>query len=130
MTLRATIRPATRRSALVIVLLLVGLAMVGLFGTRAYRAYERFHQLAPAGNLADAADIRGWMTLPYIARAYRVPEDMLYQALALPKQGNERLSVKQIVATYGRDPQATREQIQQALLRGRASTTPAPGDGP
>ncbi|MBK9714808.1 MAG: hypothetical protein IPO81_26440 [Kouleothrix sp.] len=56
----------------------------------------------------DVADIRGWMTLPYMARAYGVPEDALFDALAIPRAGNERLSVKQLVAKYGRDPQATR----------------------
>lgn len=130
MTLEATIRPAVRRLALVIVLMLVGLAIVGLFGARAYRAYARFQQPAPAGSLDDVADIRGWMTLPYIARAYRVPEDALYQALAIPKQGNERLSVKQIVAKYGRDPQATRLLLQQTVLLARPDVTPAPGGAP
>lgn len=125
-----TDRPRRQQLALIAALLALGFGMVALFGLRAARSYDRLQCESPPDALADAADIRGWMTLPYIARAYRVPEDMLYQALALPKQGNERLSVKQIVATYGRDPQATREQIQQALLRGRASTTPAPGDGP
>jgi hypothetical protein len=62
-----------------------------------------------------------------IARAYGVPEDALFAALAIPKAENERLSVKQLVAKYGRDPLATRQAIQQVLLR--EQRTPTPGGG-
>ena len=130
MALRTITRPAAQRLALTIVLVLVGLGLVSFFGTRAYRAYERFQHPAPAGSLDDVADIRGWMTLPYMARAYGVPEDALFDALAIPRAGNERLSVKQLVAKYGRDPQATRQLLQQTLLRARRAGTPAPGDAP
>ncbi len=130
MTLRATIWPAPRRLALVIALMLAGLAMVGLFGMRAYRAYEQIQQPAPAGSLDDVANIRGWMTLPYMARAYGVPEDALFDALAIPRAGNERLSVRQLVDRYGLDPQATRLLLQQTVLHARPAATPAPGGAP
>jgi hypothetical protein len=128
MKLRTTTRPAARRLAQA--LALAGLVLAGFFGVRAYRAYERFQQPAPAGSLDDVADIRGWMTLPYMARAYGVPEGALFDALAIPRAGNQRLSVKQIVAKYGRDPQATRAILQQTVLRARPAATPAPGGAP
>ena len=113
--------PSTPRSAyrpvLTITLVVIGLGLISFFGLRAYRAYTRFQPDAPAIGLRDVEAIRGWMTLPYIARAYGVPEDALFEALALPKAENARLSVKQLVAKYGRDPQATRQTIQQVLLR-------------
>lgn len=130
MALRAIPRPAAQRLALTIALVLVGLGLVGFFGARAYHAYERFQHPAPAGSLDDVADIRGWMTIPYIAQVYGVPEDALFNALAIPPAGNERLSVKQLVAKYGRDPQATRQLLQQTLLRARPAATPAPGGAP
>ena len=122
--------PSTTRSAygrvLSITLVVIGVELVGFFGLRAYRAYTRFQPDAPATALRDVEAIRGWMTLPYIARAYGVPEDSLFAALAIPKAGNARLSVKQLVAKYDRDPQATRQTLQQVVREMRGFT---PGGG-
>jgi hypothetical protein len=115
---------ASRRLLLTIVLVIVGAALVGFFGLRAYHAYERFRGSALSTGATDVEAIRGWMTLPYIARAYGVPEDTLFAALGIPKPGNERLSVKQLVAKYGHDPLATRQAIQQVLLQHQRALTP------
>lgn len=124
MKLQTITRPAARRFALAIALALAGLVLIGFFSARAYRAYERIQRDVPAGGLTDVEDIRGWMTLPYIARAYDVPEDALYNALGIPKLGNERLSIKQLVEKYGRDAQTSRAQLQQALLRSQHAPSP------
>ena len=113
----------SRRLMLSIALLLLGIALAGFFGVRAYRAYDRFRSHAPTTDMTDVEAIRGWMTVPYIARAYGVPEDALFAALGIPKAGNERLSVKQLVTKYGRDPLATRQAIQQVLLREQRTPT-------
>ena len=115
---------ASRRLLLTIALVIVGAALVGFFGLRAYHAYDRFQGSALREGATDAEAIRGWMTLPYIARAYGVPEDALFAALGIPKPGNERLSVKQLVAKYGRDPLATRQALQQVLLQHQRALTP------
>jgi hypothetical protein len=126
MVIPSTPRSSSRR-VLTIALVVVGLGLVGFFGLRAYRASTRFQPDAPAAGLHDVEAIRGWMTLPYIARAYGVPEDALFEALAIPKAENARLSVKQLVAKYDRDPQATRQAIQQVLLREQGVPTPGGG---
>lgn len=110
-----------------IALLILGAAVVVFFSVRVYRASNRLHQDAAATNLTGVEALRGWMTLPYIARAYGVPKDALFAALGLPKAGNEQLSVKQLVAKYGRDPLATRQTIQQVLLRHLPTLTPRGG---
>jgi hypothetical protein len=112
---------ASRHLMLSIALVIAGAALAGFFGVRAYHAYNRFQQRELAAGTTDVEAIRGWMTLPYIARGYGVPEDALFTALGIPKPGNERLSVKQLVAKYGRDPQATRETIQHVLQHLRAA---------
>ena len=127
MAIHSNTSSASQRLMLSIALVILGAALVGLFGVRAYRAYTRLHPEALATGTTDVAAIRGWMTLPYIARAYGVPEDTLFAALAIPKAGNERLSVKQLVARYGRDPLATRQAIQQVLLHERRMPTPSGG---
>ena len=127
MVIQSRTASISRRMMLSIVLVLLGIALAGFFGVRAYRAYERFRSQAPTTGMTDVEAIRGWMTVPYIARAYGVPEETLFAALGIPKAGNDRLSVKQLVAKYGRDPLATRQAIQQALLR--EQHTPTPGGG-
>ena len=117
----------SRRLMLAIELLILGAAVVVFFSVRVYRASNRLHQDAAPTNLTDVEALRGWMTLPYIARAYGVPEDALFAALGISKAGNEQLSVKQLVAKYGRDPLATRQAIQQVLMR--EQRTPTPGGG-
>lgn len=126
MVILSTPRSSSRR-VFTIALVVVGLGLVGFFGLRAYRAYTRFQPNAPANGLHDVEAIRGWMTLPYIARAYGVPEDSLFAALALPKAENVHLSVKQLVAKYDRDPQATRQTLQHVLLREQGVPTPGGG---
>jgi hypothetical protein len=118
---------ASRRLLLTIVLVIVGLGLVGFFGTRAYRAYSRLQPAGLAAGTSDVEALRGWMTLPYIARAYGVPEDALFAALGIPKAGNQQLSVRQLVAKYDRDPLATRQAIQQVLLREQRRPTPSGG---
>jgi hypothetical protein len=128
MVISSKTQTSSHRRVLVIALVVVGLGLVGFFGLRAYRTYTRFQHDASVGVVTDVEAIRGWMTLPYIARAYGVPEDTLFAALAIPKAGNERLSIKQLVAKYGRDPLMTRQTIQQVLLQhqGRARSGGAP----
>lgn len=63
-----------------------------------------FQRTALTAGTTDVEAIRGWKTLPYIARAYGVPSGTLFAALDILKSGNGRLSVKQVVAKYGRDP--------------------------
>jgi hypothetical protein len=127
MVIPSKIRSSAYRRVLTIALVVVGVGLVGFFGLRAFRAYTRLQPDAPATGLRDVEAIRGWMTLPYIARAYGVPEDALFAALALPKTGNTRLSIKQLVAKYHRDPQATRQTIQQVLLREMRGFPPGGG---
>jgi hypothetical protein len=124
---RSNLRQSPHRRVITIALVIAGLGMVGFFGIRAYRAYDRFQHDVPATGLRDVEAIRGWMTLSYIARAYGVPEDALFEALTLPKAGNARLSVKQLVAKYDRDPQATRQTIQKVLLRELRGVAPGGG---
>ncbi len=48
---------------------------------RAYQQFEQDHQAVMAG---DVNAIDPWMTLPYIARVYRVPASCFYQSLQIP----------------------------------------------
>src|ERR1700682_4816763 len=60
-------------------LLIAGLVLsLGVTGVFAFRAMH----YVPRRQVDEP--IRPWMTVPYIARSYRVPASVLYQALGLP----------------------------------------------
>ena len=121
---RRPIRSIAQHLILATTLVIVGLGLIGWYGSQAYHAYAHLRYPAPS---TDVAAIRGWMTVPYIARAYRVPEDALFAALGIPRAGNERLSLTRLSRKYGREPLATRQAIQQALPHNHGGAPPLPG---
>jgi hypothetical protein len=109
---------------LIAVLILVGLGLMLFFGGRAYRDYRRLQQQGLSPGVTDVEAIRGWMTLPYVAHAYGVPEAALFEELGVPQAANEKLSIKQLADKYGREPTEVRVAIQQVILRYQPAATP------
>jgi hypothetical protein len=60
-------------------MLLMALLMTGLFTTR---AVHRFSEMRSGGG----AQIRPWMSVPYIARTYGVPTQLLFDTLRIPPE--------------------------------------------
>lgn len=111
------------------VLLVLGLGLTLFFGLRAYRDYQRFHN-RPAPT--DVETIQGWMTLPYIARSYQVPLEVLLQELNIPTgqgQAIGRLSLRELAEQQSRNPAEMREAIQHIILRHQQERPPHPGPG-
>jgi hypothetical protein len=48
----------------------------------------------------DAELIRDWMTIPFIARMYNIPSSEFYEALDIPRRGNEIKSLTQLNSQY------------------------------
>ena len=120
----------SRLPLLIIVLVVMGLALVGFFGWRAFRDYRRLQERGLTTGVIDAEAIRGWMTLPYIAQAYGVPQATLFERLGIPEAGNEALSIKQIADQFGRDPAEIRQVVQDAVQEYLATHTPDPAQAP
>lgn len=80
--------------------LLLGLLLTILFALRATRSFRTFH--AERGRPAREAmgNIAPWMTIPYVAAAYGVPESFLFAQLGIDAEGNARKSLMQIERTY------------------------------
>jgi len=121
--------PTTKRKfrselIFIVVLIIIGLGLVLFFGGRAYRDYRRLQQRGLTPGTTDVEAIRGWMTLPYIANAYDMPEAILFQKLGVPRAGNENLSIKQLAQKYGREPLEVRQAIQEAILNHQRFETP------
>ena len=70
-----------------VLLLLVGLVVMVRYGQRTLRSYREFEYAREQGLLDGSASveaIRPWMTVRYIAVAYAVPEEYIYDQLGIP----------------------------------------------
>lgn len=99
-----------RQRALVFMLIGLGVMIVGVFGFRTLYAFREFrgHRPPPpfaVENVQDAETdvelIRDWMTIPFIARMYRVPRHILFEALKIPNsRSNDEKSLRQLNEEY------------------------------
>jgi hypothetical protein len=115
---------------LTLALVVTGLGLVLFFGVRAYRDYRRLEERGLSPGVTDVEAIRGWMTMPYIARAYGVPQEALFESLGVPEAGNEKLSIKQLANKYDRDPAEIREAVQEVVLSYQQGATPQTEEAP
>jgi hypothetical protein len=97
--------PLRKQRAIVVVLIGLGLIIVGFFGLRTARAFREFHghrppPFATKPHETDVDLIRDWMTIPFIAKMYRVPEHVLFKTLEIPEHGNQEKSLKQLNESY------------------------------
>ena len=112
------------------ILIVAGVILIGFFGMRAMRSYMRLQQTGLSTDATDVEAIRGWMTLPYIARAYNVPEEILFESLDIPKAGNEKQSIMQLARKYNSKPSDIRATLQVVILQYRRKATPETGGAP
>ena len=98
--------------------LVASLLLVGFFAVRGLRQFPRRQVDEP---------IRAWMTVPYIARSYRVPAAMLYAALGLPARPPDRRPLLAIARAQSRPVSAVIVTVQDAIVQYRlANGTPEP----
>lgn len=122
-----------KQRAFVISLILIGLAIVGFFGLRTARAFREFHGHRPdppppfaAQHVeTDVSLIRDWMTIPFIAKMYRVPAHILFKAADISEHGNKEKSLKQLNDEYYPEAEGVvLEKIKAAILENQPPPTP------
>jgi hypothetical protein len=94
----------SRQRTLVWGLILIGVVFVGFFGLRFFRAFRDFRGHPPAPFPPEEAPpaetdvelIRDWMTISFVSHTYRIPPNLLYQALGIRPNGNEEKSLQQL----------------------------------
>ncbi|GAB4396494.1 MAG: hypothetical protein OHK0052_17870 [Anaerolineales bacterium] len=92
-----------RRYWLLILVAVLGLGMMLFFGRR---VLVRYFDLRGRGGFRPgeaAPPIEGWMTLPHVAKMYRVPPELLFEALKIPQAGNQRKSLDDLNREYAPD---------------------------
>ncbi len=97
---------------------IVSLGIVVIFATRAFHRAPRRHVDEP---------IAPWMSIPYIARSYRVPAYVLYQALGLPASPPDHRPLMMIARHQKRTVASLITALQEAIRHSRPpNPTPLP----
>lgn len=115
--------PRKPRRWLALLAVAIGVMLIAAFALRAW------HQLAFDARVqrgeVQVETLRGWMTLPYIARIHGVPEAELRRALGAPATGDEQRSLRSWIDASGRDPMAVRREVE-VLIRARRTSEAQP----
>ncbi len=86
------------RFVFVCVLLLLALGITLLAANATLNAFHGLQKQQERARSGDVALIRPWMTVPYLAHIYHVPEDYLYQQLEIKNDRHSRASTLQVIA--------------------------------
>ena len=120
---------------LIVILIVIGLLITLRFGMRAVRSFAilRHHRFPPPSQ-TDVELIRGWMTIPYIAQVYVVPDDILWRSLGLPPMEPDqarRISLFRLNQQFfPGQPEEVLKRVKQAILDFQAHQPPPPGPPP
>jgi hypothetical protein len=115
-------RLSWRQWVLVLAFLLAALG-TGLFATRAVRraVYWQTHRDEP---------IKPWMSVRYVARSYRVPPYVLYQAIRLEPRQRDRRPLREIAREQNRSVEELIAELQEAIKHSRPPYPPPPPPPP
>ena len=113
------------RQWVVVLAFLLAVVVTGLFATRAVRRaiYWHYHR---------DETIRPWMSVHYVARSYRVPPHVLYQAIGLPPvpQPPDRRPLREIARAQNRPVEVLISELQEAIIHARPPYPPPPPPPP
>jgi hypothetical protein len=99
----------------------VALIITSVFALRVSRRMDDFRR-------GRTPPIAAWMNIPHVARLYRVPPEILYDALDLPH--NETRPLAAIARVQGRDIGAVIADLTQAIEEFSQMRAPPPPDPP
>jgi hypothetical protein len=108
------------------VLLLLALIVTIIAAVATIQAFQGLQQQRALVNSGDVSTVSDWMTIPYIARTYHVPEDYLYQWLGITGvQKPLHLTLRLLAVRYHRTVGDLVRSVQAAIRAYRAHSPPA-----
>jgi hypothetical protein len=124
--------PARRRrlrplGTYAVVLIVAGVLLVLLSGWFVVRLAGKAGAHMPKDPMqTDVMAIQGWMTIGYVARAYRVPEPELMKVLGPSAPQLRNLSLMQAAQQTGQDPERLLESVRGAVRAFQQAHPPPP----
>jgi len=105
--------------------LVLSLVAGAYFSIKTYKTFSVL-QHARALDIPDAGNIRAWMTIDYIAKAYGTSSERLLEELALPSETDRGETLRTLSEQAGMEPLAYVQRAQDALARLDAAQPPEP----
>lgn len=107
------------------VLLLLASGVTIFAAVATIQAFQGLQQQSALVNSGDVGTVRDWMTIPYIARTYHVPEDYLYQWLHITGvQKPRHVTLRLLAARYHWTVSDLIHSVQAAIRAYRAHYPP------
>jgi hypothetical protein len=101
---------------IVSVLLALALGITAFFASETLQAFQEFQQQHAFIMAGDVRSIRPWMTIPYIAHTYHVPESYLYQSLHIVyTQPPHHATLHSLAVRYNRSENELVRTLQNAI---------------
>jgi membrane protein DedA with SNARE-associated domain len=105
----------SRRTArLTLAICAMALVSTVWLGLRTLRSFELL-QSAYAAGASQTSSLRGWMTLEYVERTYRISQRELVAALALPPDADPKTSIKALADHARVSPLVYVQKVQRAI---------------
>jgi hypothetical protein len=125
-------RARTSSLAITVVLLIAGAALVLASVFYAHAQYQSMPHPITTVTRSRGESLRPWMTLPFIARAYRVPEPVLLHAIGIDRAQAGHNSLEQIADAQHTSTDALILQLRAAIHDYHLAhpTTPTPSARP
>ena len=118
-----------RRPYLVAAVAVAFIAVLFFGGNAAWRLFRRFDRPPPVPRQTDVSQIAGWMSVPYVARAYRVPPQELFGALGVSPEDHRRSTLDGIALETGRSSDEVLAVVRATVEAWQeAHPPPKPGD--
>lgn len=90
--------PRLWRAILLTILLFICLVLLLILGRQVVRSYLAVENLRRV-QAGERIGVRPWMTVPYIAHTYGVPEEVLFTAIGVPPEPQNRHAPLRLIAT-------------------------------
>ncbi len=97
------------------VLLLLALSITIIAALATIQAFQGLQQQNALVNSGDVRTVSDWMTIPYIAHTYHVPEDYLYQWLHITGTQFSHVTLRLLAARYHRPISDLVHSVQAAI---------------
>ena len=111
------------------ILLCLALGATIFCALQTVQAIQRFEESRNLATSGDVSTIGDWMTLPYIARVYHVPENYLDQWLHIrDRQSTRHTTLHALADRYNRPVDSLIHDIQRAIVTYRKQHTPHTGN--